>query len=186
MDAALVAPGEAAIDLRTAAIDLLAREEPILRRVMGRYVHDVHAVDDLYQEVSLKALRRLDAVREPAALRGWIYMMARNACLDWIRARDRDRAARGAVLAETPDASALGRNPVEQFLSAERLDAVRRALDRLPSSQRETIRLRIEDGLDHDAIAARLGISRTAVEVRLCRGRSALKAQLDAILGGDL
>jgi RNA polymerase sigma-70 factor (ECF subfamily) len=71
-------------------------------------------------------------------------------------------------------------------LSAERVAAVRRALDQLPASQREAIGLRIEEGLDHEAIAARLGISRQAVEVRLCRGRSALKEKLDAILGGDL
>ena len=36
------------------------------------------------------------------------------------------------------------------------------------------------------AIAERLGISRQAVEVRLCRGRAALKDQVSDILGGDL
>ena len=71
-------------------------------------------------------------------------------------------------------------------MTTERVQAIRRALDDLPVSQREVIRLRIDEGLDHEAIALRLGISRQAVEVRLCRGRAALKDRLDAILSGDL
>jgi RNA polymerase sigma-70 factor (ECF subfamily) len=185
MDAVLSAIPAA--DLRRTAMELLAREESVLRRVMGRYVHDVHAVDDLYQDLSLKVLRRLDSVRDPAALRGWVFQMARNACLDWLRRMDRQRTVAGeTAIAERTASGDMGRNPVEQFLTHERVAAVRRAMDRLPDSQRETIRLRIEEGLDHEAIAARLGISRQAVEVRLCRGRAALKEQLDAIIGGDL
>ena len=44
------------------------------------------------------------------------------------------------------------------------------------------IRLRVEEGLDHLAIADRLGISRQAVEVRLCCGRASLKTRLGEIL----
>jgi RNA polymerase sigma factor (sigma-70 family) len=71
-------------------------------------------------------------------------------------------------------------------LSAERISAVRRALAELPPSQREAIRLRIEEGLDHVQIAERLGINRQAVEVRLCKGRAALRERLVDIFEGDL
>lgn len=173
-------------DLARAAIDLLSREENILRRVIARYVRDPHVVDDLFQEVSLKVLRRIESVRDPATLRGWLYQLARNACLDWLRHQERQRASADSAIGERTAVGDLGRSPLDQVLSAERVDAVRRALDQLPASQREAINLRVEEGLDHEAIAARLGISRQAVEVRLCRGRSALKEKLDAILGGDL
>ena len=168
------------------ATDLLAREEAALRRVIQRYVRDAATVDDVYQEVSLKVLRRLDSVREPAALRGWLFQLARNACLDHLRREDRRTAASQEMLSEHCSPGDHGRNPSEQFLSKERIEAVRRALARLPESQREAIRLRIEEGLDHLAISKRLGISRQAVEVRLCRGRAALKEQLDDILSGGL
>ncbi len=168
------------------AMALLTREEGALRRVIQRYVRDASTVDDLYQEVSLKVLRRIDSVREPAALRGWLFQLARNACLDYLRREDRRQAGASDVLGDRPALGDLGRNPGEQFLSRERISAVQRALERLPESQREVIRLRIEEGLDHEAIAARLHISRQAVEVRLCRGRATLKDQLDEILGGEL
>jgi RNA polymerase sigma-70 factor (ECF subfamily) len=168
------------------AVALLTREEGALRRVIQRYVRDAATVDDLYQEVSLKVLRRLDTVRDHAAVRGWLFQLARNACLDYLRREDRRQGSSHEVLGECAARGDLGRNPGEQFLSHERVEAVQRALERLPSSQRDVIRLRIDEDLDHEAIAARLGISRQAVEVRLCRGRASLKEQLDAIIGGEL
>lgn len=176
----------AAPSLAEQAAELLAREEAPLRRVMARYVRDAATVDDVFQEVSIKVLRHMATVRDPQALRGWLFQLARNACLDHLRREDRRALAPAEALAEYGAGGELGRNPSDLFLSAERIAAVRRALARLPESQREVIRLRIEEGLDHAAISARLGISRQAVEVRLCRGRAALKEQLDDILSGGL
>lgn len=165
---------------------LLGREEIVLRRVIQRYVRDAASVDDVFQEVSLKVMRRLDSVRDAAAVRGWLFQLARNAALDHLRREDRRSALSHDSLAEHRASGDLGRNPSEQFLSAERIAAVRKALAQLPESQREVIRLRVEEDLDHEAIAKRLGISRQAVEVRLCRGRASLKDQLDHILSGGL
>jgi RNA polymerase sigma-70 factor (ECF subfamily) len=172
--------------LGQAAVELLTREEGALRRIIQRYVRDAATVDDVYQEVSLKVLKRLDSVRDPAALRGWLFQLARNACLDYLRREDRRQGLSHEVLAEHTASGDLGRNPGEQFLSRERVTAVRRALDQLPASQREVLVLRIDEGLDHEAIAERLRISRQAVEVRLCRGRAALKEQLEDIMRGAL
>jgi RNA polymerase sigma-70 factor, ECF subfamily len=168
------------------AVDLLTREEGALRRTIQRYVRDSASTDDVFQEVSLKVLRRIDSVRDPGALRGWLFQLARNACLDYLRREDRRQSLSHEHLGEHTASGELGRNPGEQFLSRERLDAVRRALYQLPISQREVLLLRIDEGLDHEAIAARLGISRQAVEVRLCRGRASLKEQLEDIMRGAL
>ncbi|MBA3698546.1 MAG: sigma-70 family RNA polymerase sigma factor [Planctomycetes bacterium] len=168
------------------AVELLTREEGALRRIIQRYVRDAATVDDVYQEVSIKVLKRIDSVRDPAALRGWLFQLARNACLDYLRREDRRKGLSHDVLAEHTASGDLGRNPSEQFLSRERVTAVRRALDQLPASQREVLVLRIDEGLDHEAIAERLRISRQAVEVRLCRGRAALKDQLEDIMRGAL
>lgn len=178
--------GGAANSVENAAVELLSREEGALRRIIQRYVRDASTVDDVYQEVSLKVLRRIDTVRDVAALRGWLFQLARNACLDYLRREDRRQGLSQEVLSEHVASGDLGRNPGEQFLSRERLIAVRRALDQLPASQREVLLLRIDEGLDHEAISARLKISRQAVEVRLCRGRAALKDQLEDILRGAL
>jgi len=169
-----------------AVADLLTREEGGVRRVIGFYLRDHAAIDDVWQEVSLRVLRHLHTLQHQAAARGWIYQIARNAAMDWLRRCDR---AVVRPTGELPDAIAAGddgRLPGDGVLSAERITAVRKALAELPPSQREAIRLRIEDGLDHVQIAERLGINRQAVEVRLCKGRAALRERLAEIFEGDL
>ena len=172
--------------IRDEATSLLVREEATLRRIIARYVRHATVVDDLYQEISLKVMRRIDTVRDPLAVRGWLFQLARNACLDWLRAQDRRPTSTCDHLEQHDAHGDLGRNPADQIMAAERIAAVHRALAQLPTSQRDVIRLRIEEGLDHEAIAERLGISRQAVEVRLCRGRAKLKEQLENIIQGDL
>jgi RNA polymerase sigma-70 factor (ECF subfamily) len=178
---------QASGSLADQAVALLGREEGALRWVIARYVRDAATVDDLFQEISLKVLKRLDTVRDPAALRGWLFQLARNACLDWLRREDRHQTTAGEImLAEHTAKGELGRGPSDEMLSRERITAVRKALDQLPQAQREALQLRIDEGLDHEGIAARLGISRQAVEVRLCRGRATLKERLEEIFGGEL
>jgi len=168
------------------ATGLLVREEAALRRIIGRYVRHATVIDDIFQEISLKVMRRIDTVRDPQAMRGWLFQLARNACLDWLRAQDRRPTTPSEHLEHHDAGGDLGRNPAEHMMAAERIAAVHKALAGLPESQREVIRLRIDEDLDHEAIAARLGISRQAVEVRLCRGRARLKEQLECIMQGDL
>ncbi|MFW5844645.1 MAG: RNA polymerase sigma factor [Planctomycetota bacterium] len=172
--------------LRQTGTDLLRQEEPALRRVIERYVRDASTVDDVFQEVSIKMLKRIHTVRDPAAMRGWLFQIARNASLDHLRREARKPGMTDIDTVQQRAGGDLGRNPTDQFLSQERIDAVYKALADLPPSQREVIELRLREGLDHEAISERLGISRQAVEVRLCRGRGALKQRLQDILGGNL
>ncbi len=172
--------------LQEQGLALLAQEEAAIRRVIKRYIRDPATEDDLYQEVSLKVMRRLDTLRESKALRGWLFQIARNASLDYLRKADRRPKN---VSVEHVSSAATGehsRNPAEQFCSQERIAAIKTALDELPPSQREVLKLRLEEGLDHQAISERLNISRQAVEVRLCRGRANLKDRIQEIMGGDL
>ncbi len=169
-----------------AVTDLLGREEGGVRRVIGFYLRDQAAIDDVWQEVSLRVLRRLHTLQHQAAARGWIYQIARNASMDWLRRCDRAVVRTTGELPEPAASGDDGRGPCDGVLSAERIAAVRKALGELPPSQREAIRLRIEEGLDHVQIATRLGINRQAVEVRLCKGRAALKERLAEIFEGDL
>lgn len=176
----------AELSVEAAIIELLQVEEPALRGVIRRYVHDDAVVDDIFQEVSLKAVTRLGQLRERSRMRGWLFRVARNASLDWIRAQARRPNKTELAPDLDQDPAEHARNPLDRLCSAERLQAIEHAMDNLPESQRVVLQLRLRDGLDHAAISQQLGISRQAVEVRLCRGRKALKDKLMAILQGDL
>jgi RNA polymerase sigma-70 factor (ECF subfamily) len=123
-------------------------------------------VDDLAQEVFLQALRKLESLRDVAAFGGWVATIARN------RANDFFRGAR--VESELPEtlAAKSGRPDAEAIAALE-------AIRRLPEAYRETLILRLVEGMSGPEIAARTGLTPGSVRVNLHRGM----AQLREILG---
>lgn len=124
--------------------------------------------DDLVQEVFLTAWRRLDALREPAAFTGWIATIARHAAADWHRAPARRTEG------EPPDdtRAAPGAAPSPEALAA------LAALGKLPDAYRETLLLRLVEGLSGPEIARVTGLTPDSVRVNLSRGMKRLRALL--------
>lgn len=124
-------------------------------------------VEDLVQDVFLSAWNRLDSLRDPAAFGGWLSMIARN------RATDFHRQAVEAV--ELPeDLSA----PEASSSRAEAL-AVLDVIRTLPAAYRETLVLRLVEGLTGPEIAERTGLTAASVRVNLHRGMALLRAKLE-------
>jgi RNA polymerase sigma-70 factor, ECF subfamily len=136
-------------------------------------------VDDLVQEVFLLAMRRLGALRDPAAFGGWLATITRN------RANDFHRAVRETTaLREEPGpggAPAQASDPAR----AEAFAALA-AIRGLPEAYRETLVLRLVEGMTGPEIAARTGLTPASVRVNLHRGMKMLREALreDAREGG--
>jgi RNA polymerase sigma-70 factor (ECF subfamily) len=121
-------------------------------------------VDDLVHEVFLQAMRRLASLREPTAFAGWLAAIARN------RARDHYRGLRDEV--ELPADVAGAPHPEGEAL------AVLAAIRRLPGAYRETLVLRLVEGLTGPEIAERTGLTPGSVRVNLHRGMDLLRQAL--------
>ncbi|AKC86225.1 RNA polymerase sigma factor [Pseudoxanthomonas suwonensis] len=149
------------------AMDRLYRRfAPVVHGVLLGYVQRADA-DDLTQDVFETALRRLHELREDAAFPGWVVSIARRAALD---ARRRRTPFTG--VAPEPATAPGG---VEDRVEAERLlDAIRA----LPEAYRETLLLRLAEGLTGPEIAARTGLTSGSVRVNLHRGMALLRAAL--------
>lgn len=124
--------------------------------------------DDLVQEVFLTAWRRLDALREPAAFLGWIATIARNAAADWHRAPARRTEG------EAPDERHAA---IDGASSTDALAALA-AISSLPDAYRETLLLRLVEGLSGPEIARVTGLTPDSVRVNLSRGMKRLRALL--------
>ena len=138
----------------------------------GRMVHGVllarvprGQVEDLVQDVFLSALSRIGSLREPARFGGWLAMIARNRATDWHR-RSRDTVELTEDLGGTQAAD-----------DAEALAALA-ALRTLPEAYRETLVLRLVEGMTGPEIAARTGMTEGSVRVNLHRGMKLLRAKL--------
>lgn len=126
--------------------------------------------EDVTQEAFAAVFRGLSAVRDAAALPGWICAVARNVAEDARRRRAR-RPAPGPLASE-PVA------PPVRDGEGELRSRVLRRLEQLPQAYRETLVLRLVEGLSGPEIAARTGLSPGSVRVNLCRGMALLRPLL--------
>jgi RNA polymerase sigma-70 factor (ECF subfamily) len=136
---------------------------PGLLRFVAARVRDHHAAHDLVQEVYAKAFRNLRRFDESRSFSSWIYAIARNACIDYLRRRVRDPLS--AVAPNAPAAAAEldtlpDRGAVDPAAAAERKDlfeAVRRELARLPDHRRAALEMKVLEGLTYREVAEALG-----------------------------
>ena len=121
-------------------------------------------VSDLVQEVFLHAFRKLPTLRDASAFGPWLAMIARNRAMDFYRRRR-----------ETEELSEhLSRPSAPRAEAAEVLTVIRG----LPEAYRETLVLRLVEGMTGPEIAARTGLQPDSVRVNLHRGMKILRVRL--------
>jgi RNA polymerase sigma-70 factor (ECF subfamily) len=128
---------------------------------------------DLVQEVFLVALRRLEELREPGRIGPWLAAIARSRAADQTRRRHlaREEALAADEALPAPRASGTSGEAEEAARALAELRA-------LPEAYRETLALRLVEGLSGAEIAARCGLTEGSVRVNLHRGMQILRARL--------
>lgn len=121
-------------------------------------------VSDLMQDVFVSALANLGQLRDPRAVGGWLATLARNRATDHLRTRRRLEALPDEISVTHAD-----RSEAEQVLATIRT---------LPEAYRETLVLRLVEGMSGPEIAAEVGLTPDSVRVNLHRGMALLRARL--------
>jgi RNA polymerase sigma-70 factor (ECF subfamily) len=146
-----IAIDDAALVERALSGDRWAREALVRRyfdevtRTVTYVLENHHEVDDVVQETFLAALRGLEGLREPSALRGWLLRIAVNLSRRSIRRR---RMLRALGLDRSPDDSTLA-NLIDETVSPEvraEIVSLDRALTRMPTELRLAWTLRYVEG----------------------------------------
>lgn len=145
-----------------------------------RFVRVVHGIalsqvgpgeaEDVAQETFLAVVGGLAGVRDPVALPGWICTIARNTALAFRRRRARRPVA-------TTMADCAGEPPRDD--GRELRERVLARVCELPESYRETLVLRLIEGLTGPEIAERTGMTAGSVRVNLTRGMALLRPRLE-------
>ena len=148
--------------------------------------------DEVLQETLLKAYLSLKDLREPAALKTWVYRVAASACLK-MRRRSRYTTDHEISLDQVlPDSEQHGNPPqvadwselpLEKVLQGELRQKLEKAVLDLPEAYRAVLVLRDQEGFCTRETAEILGITETLAKVRLHRARLAVRKALDRYLG---
>ena len=160
---------EAGLVERIAAGDEIAFGE--LYRKYAPMVHGItlarvprNEVDDIVQEVFISAYKNLGTLRDKNAVGGWLAMIARNRATEYFR-----RAKPTDELSDD-----LSRNDSPLVEANEILTAIRA----LPDTFRETLVLRLVEGMTGQEIAELTGLTTESVRVNLHRGMKLLREKL--------
>lgn len=144
-------------------------------------------VEDLVQEAFTKAFLHLNSYSEEYAFSTWLYRIATNHAIDYLRRKKLsvfsisappgggDKGDDDSKDFEITDSSWI---PEQLMLSEERSQIIEDAIDQLPENYKRIIKLRHNDDLEYDEIAKVLDLPMGTVKVHLHRARAALGKML--------
>jgi RNA polymerase sigma-70 factor (ECF subfamily) len=195
---------QSTVQVRRPAIDPLleglrtgdpAAYETLVRRETGRLLATVRRIlrgdeeeaRDVVQDTMITALQRIDSFNGDCRISTWLHRIAINGAL--MRLRSRRRRPETPIEEMLPSFLEDGHRTVSAGESdlpdpetatsqAETRRIVRESIERLPDSYRVTVVLRDIEELSTEETARLLGITTTAVKLRLHRGRQALRELL--------
>jgi RNA polymerase sigma-70 factor (ECF subfamily) len=153
----------------------MAGDRPAFDELYRRFARSVHAIllsrvspddaEELMQEVFLTAHQKLADLRDPEAFGPWIHTIARNAATD----RLRTKRPRWLPLRE------MAARPTDDGELRERVLA---HIQSLPEAYRETLAMRLIEGLTGPEIAEQTGLAPASIRVNLHRGMELLRELL--------
>jgi len=141
---------------------------------LARFLGDRGQAEELLQETFLRVYLNRDRYRPRAAFRTWLYTIARNLALDWLRRPGHPEAEPESVEA-IPDPAP---GPLRHLEAEEALGRLEEAIAGLTPGQREVLLLARYAGLGAREIAEVTGSSPEAVRVALHRALRALRQLL--------
>lgn len=151
---------------------------------------------DVSQEVFVKVFRYLEKFNGESTFYTWLYRIAVNMCIDFIRKNSRMRVVDyddGIARIESMDdggdnilPSTLGLNPDKVYGRKELRQKMLEALETLSENHRTILIMREVDGLSYDELAEVLNISKGTVMSRLYHARRYYQDALREYLGDDL
>jgi RNA polymerase sigma-70 factor (ECF subfamily) len=172
---------------------LRQRDVALLHALVGQYQYRLvryftyllgsrDFVDDLVQETWLRILERGHSYDGESRFEPWLFTVARNLALDYVRKR------RFLSLDSTdslePDVESISPvsqmpSPFEQAARTEDAQRLARALQMLEPIYREALVLRFQEGLSLQEMAEVIGAPVSTVSSRIYRGLAALRAQME-------
>jgi len=168
---------------QTAYRAILKKYHDQVYNLLYRMVHDKDEVEDLTQEAFIKAFNSLHNFNEEFAFSTWLYKIATNNCIDYIRKKklatfsiDKPLESKdGEYSFEIPDSSY---EPDKTLIAGQRSKILEEAVNALPEKYRQVILMRHTEDKDYQEIADELKLPLGTVKAHIFRAREILYKRL--------
>lgn len=163
---------------------LITRYQPRVFATARRYARREDEVQDIVQEVFIKAFQKLDTFRAEAPFEHWLMRMAVRTCYDFLRAHQRNRETTVTDLSD-PEVDWLDHFAASPTDNSKNTDAARALVDRvlaqLPAEARLVITLLEIEDRSVKEISQLTGWAVPLVKVRAFRARAQMKKILETL-----
>ena len=165
--------------------ELVERHERHVFAVAWSQLGDAALAEEVTQEAFIRAYRRLWLLGDGAKFAGWVNTIARRVAINLGLRHRRELNKRERWALENPEVF-TAENPAGEADPQYTPETLRQTLAALPAAHRECLVLFYIEGKSGAEAAAALGISESALRVRLHRARAAMRERLEEKLEGSL
>ena len=155
---------------------LIGPLEQLIWRICWHYTGNREAAEDCGQETMIRIWRNLDSYRGDCALESWVYRIAANCCMDFLRKKKRDKSESVEPLREQGfDPADPSPGTEEQVVAEDEHRRLREAITQLPEEQREALILTQLQKVPYEEAALLLNVSEGTIKSRVNRAKARLK-----------
>lgn len=152
------------------------------------YLQNSDDAQEVTQDVFVKVYKKLDTFRQQSSLKTWIYRISINQCLDFIKAKKRQKRFGFHISIFRNEQEVLPlpskfKHPGVLLEDKEDLERLLGFINTLPANQKTALILKAIDGLPQKEIAEIMGTSLKSVESLLSRAKANLKKRIDRSAG---
>lgn len=158
----------------------LLRHREWMHGLARRRLGDVHAADDVMQDVSLAVIKQNGRPTDPQKVRPWLYQIVVRRAADHLRKHYRQQEALAGLATETPTEACDNHGP-EWVLEADPERLLQAALKNLPEDDRRMFECKYGENQTYRQLAEQFGISERAVEYRLMCARQRLRKEMQSL-----
>lgn len=156
--------------------DVLPLKDKIFRLALRITLSRAEA-EDIVQDVLIKVWNRRDDLAEVDSIEAYSLTVCRNLSLDRLQRKENNNVN----LDDAPPTEADDAPPDLQMIRNERIDNIKRLIERLPIPQRAAMQLRDMEGKTYKEISAITGQTEEQVKVNIFRARQYIRKQIEKI-----
>ncbi len=150
---------------------------PVLVTFAHQYTHDVDQAKELAQEVFVQLYQKRETLTITSSLKSYLFKMTYHACLKLLRKHQTRQHHHQTAAQEQPTA-----HFTDSLIEAESIQRIHQAIERLPEQCCRIFTLNRFEGMNNQAIADHLGLSKRTVETQISKALKLLRQTLFALL----